>query len=151
MTIMSTAPAAAEWLHELADARTEYEERLGWPVGMDVTNRQLVVLAGRSLGALIMPARLGHHVLTELRIAMLAGPVLEGADRRWMFLTEPVPDLGPEFAGELGSAGVDALPPGAPLVLPRTVDDAAWIERPQPAHALPPAQAVLGVTRRVLG
>jgi hypothetical protein len=151
MTMTSTAPAAPEWLHELARARTDYEERLGWPVGMDVTNRQLVVLAGRALGAMTMPARLGHHVLTELRIAILAGPVLEAADRRWVFLTEPVPDLGPEFAGELRSAGVDALPPGAPVVLPRTIDGAGWIERPQPGHPLPPAPAAIGLARRVLG
>ena len=61
-----------------------------------------------------MPAALGERVLTALKVAMLAGPVLCQGDR-WAFLTGEGHRLPPRVVAELAALGVrldDSAQPG---------------------------------------
>lgn len=143
-----------EWLLRLADARNSYIEDLGWPVTIEVTARQLSVAVGEQFDAITMPAGLGERVQAELRVAMLAGPVL--ADRgtgRWTFLTGLA---GPESVvpERARAAGVAALPRHSRVVLPDDRVDAiparTWVTRPRSRALLPPWPAVAATAGRVL-
>lgn len=152
MNITTTAgapPVAPDWLRDLADARTEYEERLGWPVRIDVAPRRLVAVAGEHMDAIMMPAQLGRHVLAELQIAMLAGPVIAGPAESWTFLSAPATAPRPSVPAQLRQANVQVTPRGAHVVIPSRREAAEWIKRPQPQRTLPPWSVVIGVTRRV--
>jgi hypothetical protein len=148
-TSAGTTPAAPDWLRDLADARTDYEERLGWPVTIEVAHRRLVAAVGERMDAITVPARLGRHVLAELQIAMLAGPVIAGPGEWWTFLTEPATAPRPAVPAELCQAKVRLTPRGAHVVIPPRRDAQEWIKRPEPQRTLPPWSVVIGVTRRV--
>ncbi len=62
------------------DARAHYEERFGWPVAVQVAERQLAVGLGTVVDAVTMPAGLAAQVHAQLGIAMLAGPVIGHTD-----------------------------------------------------------------------
>jgi len=155
MTISITNRPAPAWLRELAHGRDSYEELLGWPVSVQVGNRALIVAIGQTVDAVTMPAGLGAQVRDELGIAMLNGPVIADPDgRRWTFLTKPLEALRPTITADLSHAHVDLAPHGGYVVIPTEPGTSSgklwrWIEQPTPARALPPAYAVIGVTRRL--
>lgn len=143
------ATAAPEWLRGLVSARSGYERRFGWPVVIDAEHQRLAVVVGNGLDALIMPATLGQHVLDELRISMLAGPVISDPTRRWWtFLTLPAPRL--KISAELPAQKIRLVPRGAPVILPAVTGDAStpqWIVEPCSG---PPWSVVVGATRRCI-
>ncbi len=155
MTTSITNRPAPAWLRELAHGRASYEELLGWPVSVQVGNRVLIVAIGQTVDAVTMPAGLGAMVRSELGIAMLNGPVLADPEgRRWTFLTKPLQTLRPTITADLSHAHVDFAPHGSHVVIPTDPHCCSgslwrWIEEPSPARALPPAYAVIGVTRRL--
>lgn len=150
------AAARAGLLRELAAARDEYAERLGWPVTIDVTPGRLVMLTGQVADAVTMPAALGRLVLADLRIAMLAGPVVaEPTGRSWMFFTAPGRRADhtrtPDLAAELSRLDIDPIPADTYVVVPTNIsgtDTWPWIERPKPLRDLPPLPAVIATARR---
>lgn len=154
---VGSAPDAADpdMLHrmrDLAAARSDYEEQLGWPVRIDVDPGRLLMPTGSVTDVLVMPAALGRQVLAELRISMLAGPVTaEPGGRRWTFFTAPAAHCRDELAGELSHLDVQVLPAGALVTLPLTLDGAGahpWVSRPVGPRRLPPWSAVVSTTRR---
>lgn len=155
MTISITNRPAPAWLRELAHGRDTYEELLGWPVSVQVGDRRLTVAIGQTVEAVAMPAVLGARVRAEMGIAMLSGPVAADPDGvRWTFLTKPLDRLRPNITADLSHLRVDVAPPGSHVTIP--TDPAGWngkgwrwIERPVPNRALPPAYAVIAVTRRL--
>jgi hypothetical protein len=148
-----TTPPAPQWLRDLVAARTHYEELLGWPVTVDVEPPRLVVAVGQVLDAVTMPATLGGSVLAELRITMLAGPVIaDPGGAWWTFLAAPAAASRPDIPAELHARRVHLTPRGAHVIIPNlTAGDGLprWIEPPRPHHQLPPWSAVIGETRRV--
>lgn len=155
MTISITNRPAPAWLRELAHGRAEYEELLGWPVSVQVGNRVLIVAIGNTVEAVTMPAGLGARVHAEMGIAMLSGPVLADPDgRHWTFLTKPLDRLRPNITADLSHLRVEVAPHGSHVVIPTGPAVTTglvwrWIERPTPARVLPPAYAVIAVTRRL--
>lgn len=155
MKISITNRPAPAWLRELAHGRDTYEELLGWPVSVQVGTRVLIVAIGQVLDAVTMPAGLAAQVRAELGIAMLSGPIATDPDgKRWTFLTKPLDRLRPNTAADLSHLRVDVAPHGSHVVLPTdpnltTGQQWRWIEPPSPAKPLPPAYAVIGVTRRL--
>jgi len=155
MTISITNRPAPAWLRELAHGRASYEELLGWPVSVQVGKRVLIVAIGQMLDAVSMPAGLGARVRAELGIAMLSAPVVAEPDgTRWTFLTKPLDRLRPNIAADLSHLRVDVAPHGAHIVIPTDPHTTSghewrWIDAPSPSRALPPAYAVIGVTRRL--
>ncbi|RSM90487.1 hypothetical protein DMH04_03200 [Kibdelosporangium aridum] len=139
-------------LRTLADARTRYEERFGWPVTIEVQPGRLVMRLGEVADAVVMPQRLGHAVLADLRIAMLAGPVLaDGGGKWWMFLTQPACHAAPKREHQLRCIEVHPVPCGARVVVPCEFDaknGCPWIERPRALPQLPPWSAVIATARR---
>ncbi|WP_020663616.1 hypothetical protein [Amycolatopsis benzoatilytica] len=151
----TSTPAAPQWLRDLAAARTQYEELLGWPVTIDVTPRRLAVAVGQALDAVTMPATLGASVLAELQISMLAGPVIAdpGGGTWWTFLTAPAARSRPDLPAELHARKVHLTPRGAHVIVPKHIGDgesSQWISPPQPHRDLPPWSVVIGATRRVV-
>jgi hypothetical protein len=149
-----------ELLRELSGARTYYEERFGWPVTIEVDAGRLVMLLGETLDAVVMPEPLARAVLTDLRIALLAGPVLaDTTGQWWLFLTQPSANCQPipkDYAAkdtpQLRCLEVHLLPGGSRVVVPREIDETKgwpWIERPRPLHQLPPWRAVIATARRI--
>lgn len=155
MTISITNRPAPAWLRELAHGRATYEELLGWPVSVQVGKRVLIVAIGQVLEAVTMPASLGALVRAELGIAMLSGPVITDPEgKRWTFLTKPLDRLRPNVAADLSHLRVDVAPHGSHVVIPTDPNLTTgqlwrWLETPSPARSLPPAYAVIGVTRRL--
>ena len=155
MTISITNRPAPAWLRELAHGRAAYEELLGWPVSVQVGDRLLAVAIGQTVEAVTMPAGLGARVRAEMGIAMLSGPVATDPESvRWTFLTKPLDRLRPNITADLSHVGVDVAAPGSHVAIP--TDPVAWsgqgwrwVERPVPGRALPPAYAVIAVTRRL--
>lgn len=147
-TIINTKPPAPLWLRELASARTAYEERLGWPVTMEVSRRRLVLHVGPALGAITTTPTTGRRVLAELRAAGLAGPVLAPAGGRWTFLTGPSLHQQPVMPIALSAAGVHTVPRGKTVTLPSDLLAADWVAAP--THSLPPWSTVIRSARRVL-
>jgi hypothetical protein len=145
--------AKLEMLRELAAARTGYEERYGWQVGIEVDQARLVLRIGEQVGAIVMPSELGALVLADLRIALQAGPVLADSARLWwLFVTRPADRSAPKYPTELRYLGVQLLPNGSRVVVPCEFDGKTgcpWVERPRRTAQLPPWAAVLAVTRRV--
>jgi hypothetical protein len=148
---MTSSTPDVEILRGLAAARTWYEERFGWPVSVEVTAARLVMKVGDSLDAVAMSKPLGQRVLTELRIAMLAGPVLADATSRWwMFLTQPAAGIGWSVK-QLRGLDVHPVPRGSRVVVPSDISEAPpwpWVERPRALHRLPPWAAVIATVRR---
>ncbi|MBB4906396.1 hypothetical protein [Actinophytocola algeriensis] len=155
MTISITNRPAPVWLRELAHGRAEYEELLGWPVAVQVGNRLLIVAIGATVEAVTMPAGLGARVRAEMGIAMLSGPVVaDPAGVRWTFITKPLDHLRPNIAADLSHLRVVVAPHGSHVTIPTgpevsTGNGWRWIERPAPGRSLPPAYAVIAVTRRL--
>jgi hypothetical protein len=155
MTISITNRPAPAWLRELAHGRDTYEELLGWPVSVQVGKRVLIVAIGQVLDAVTMPSTLGAQVRAELGIAMLSGPIVADPDgTRWAFLTKPLDRLRPATAADLSHERVEVVPHGGYVVLPtapqtRTGSRWRWVEPPSLGRALPPAYAVIGLTRRL--
>lgn len=143
-----------ELMRALAGARTGYEERFGWPVSIEVRHARLVMRLGCVADAVVMPRGLGARVLTELRIALLAGPVLaDTTGRWWMFLTRPAHAVTPWAHDELRRAGVHPAPGGSSVVVPSEFERKSrcpWIEPPRPLAQLPPWPAVIGTARRLV-
>ncbi|MDQ3576906.1 MAG: hypothetical protein M3443_04750 [Actinomycetota bacterium] len=150
-----SAPTAQVWLRELAAARTAYEERLGWPVSMEVTARCLTLGAGQIVDALTVPTPLAAQAQTELEVMMLAGPVIASPDGgSWTLLTDLATDV-PHVPPDLDAAGVHAARRGEWLVLPPDLTAALqegwhWIAPPPGRLPLPPWSVVVGATRRAL-
>ncbi|RZS44858.1 hypothetical protein EV193_101738 [Herbihabitans rhizosphaerae] len=155
MNVTGGRPAPS-WLRELADARSVYEETLGWPVSLQVGRRSLVVAAGEVLDAVAMPASLGARVRRELEMMMLDGPIIANPDgTRWTFLMQPVGGIRGDVATELLDLGVHLAPDNAYVVIPTNSVAAGntwrWVAKPDAARALPSAYAVVGVVRRLTG
>lgn len=146
--------ARVDVLRELAQARTRYEERLGWPVTIDVRLGRLVMMTGPIADAVTMPASLGRLVLADLRIAMFGGPVVaDPSGRSWMFFTAPFGTFEPteEVAEELSQLDIALMPPETYVVVPTHLDGAnpwPWIEQPRSGRDLPPVAAVIATARR---
>lgn len=147
-TTPASKPTATDWLRALAAAKTDYEERLGWPVTIEIGNQRLVLMVGGRMDAITMPARLGRHVLAELGILMLAGPVMAGLGY-WTFLTGRCTAHRPNLPAELFPVRVRLAPRGTHVIVPSGRDAQEWVRRPEPGHALPPWSVVIGTTRRV--
>jgi hypothetical protein len=148
---MSPRTPDVELLRALSAARTWYEERFGWPVTVEVATARLVMELGERVDAVAMSKPLGLRVLAELRIAMLAGPVLADATARWwMFLTQPAAGIGWP-AKQLRGLDVHPVPRGSRVVVPSEISETLrwpWIERPCALHRLPPWPAVIATARR---
>lgn len=150
MTTM-TQPAP-EWLRELAAARAHYEELFGWPVSVQVGQRQLVVALGSALDAITMPAELGERVQGQLGIAMLSGPVIAHPDgNRWTFLTQGANTIPGEIVDGLGDHDVRHAAAGSYTVVPTTIAAGGWrwVNEPRPHQMLPSAYAVVATARRL--
>ncbi|ONI91339.1 hypothetical protein ALI144C_01255 [Actinosynnema sp. ALI-1.44] len=143
-----------ELLRSLTDARTRYEERFGWPVTVEVRRGRLVMRLGDVADALVMPRRLGVPVLAELRIALLAGPVLaDTTGQWWVFLTRPSGGAAARHDGELRLLDMHPVPGGTSVVVPREFDGKSgcpWIEPPRALTRLPPWPAVVATARRLV-
>ncbi|OLF05803.1 hypothetical protein [Actinophytocola xanthii] len=144
------------WLRDLAHGRAAYEELLGWPVSVRVSERVLCVAVGNALSAVSMPAPLGALVRKELGVALQCGPVFSDPDgARWSFLTRPPEELRPGVAGELARFDVAVAGRGAHLVVPTSPSGGSvvrtwrWLEPPAPGRSLPPAYPVIAVVRRL--
>ncbi|MDQ3788946.1 MAG: hypothetical protein M3422_17095 [Actinomycetota bacterium] len=117
--------------------------------------RLLIVAIGQTVEAVTMPAGLGRRVQSELGIAMQSGPVVSDPEGgRWTFLTKPVDRLRANTTADLSHMRVTVAPHGSYVVIPTrpTVTTGMvwrWIERPAPGRVLPPAYAVIAVTRRL--
>jgi hypothetical protein len=156
ITATTEAAARVDLLRELAAARAHYEERLGWPVTIDVRPGRLVMLTGPIADAVTMPASLGRMVLADLRIAMFGGPVVaDPSGRSWMFFTAPLRNSGFELtedlATELSRLDIELMPTETYVVVPTHLDGTntwPWIERPKPQRDLPPLPAVIATARR---
>ena len=153
---MDTPPGcggAPEWLRELAAARTRYEERLGWPVAIEVEQQVVAAPVGGVLDVVTMPTTLGGAVLAELQLMMLVGPVIATPDNAsWMFFIQPVTGPARDMAAELRHRQVRLLPKGTYVPIPThpgSNSGLRWIKQPQPHRPLPPWSVVIGVTRRV--
>lgn len=150
--IYRSAPA---WLLELAMARSDYEELLGWPVELQITARRLTIPAGRSFDAVFIPVRLGAPVQRQLRVVSQDGPVIAGPRRGWLtFLTKLSASAEPLLPTDLDHAGVSLVRRGKPVVLPAApeISDAGevrWFSPPRPRR-MPAWPVVLGVCRRVI-
>ncbi len=155
-TAHTEAAARVGLLRELAAARAGYEERLGWPVTIDVRPGRMVMMTGPVADAVTMPEALGRLVLADLRIAMFAGPVVaDPSGRSWMFFTAPVRgsgfELTEELAAELSELDIELIPTETYVVVPTHLDGTntwPWIERPKPQRELPPLPAVIATARR---
>lgn len=113
MTLTTPRPAPG-WLRELVDARASYQERLGWPVSVQVGQRNLVVATGGVLAAVAMPAALGSRVRAQLGIAILSAPIVANADgTRWTFLAKPDRPVRDSVAEDLSAAQVRVVPTGS--------------------------------------
>jgi len=143
---------APEWLRNLAAARAHYEERFGWPVAVQVAERQLAVALGQVVDAITMPAELAARVHAQLGIAMLAGPVIAHPDGgRWTFLTQTASAIQGDIVDGLTEHDVRHAAPGTYTVIPTERADAGWrwIAEPRPKQMLPSAYAVVATARRV--
>lgn len=154
MTTSITNRPAPWWLRELAHGRAAYEELLGWPVSVRVSDRVLIVAVGATVSAVTMPAALGMLVRNELGVAMQRVPVVSDPEGlKWTFLTRPPEDLRPGVTGELATVDVALARPGGHVVVPTSptgrsaVRAAQWID--PPSRTLPPAYPVIAVTRRL--
>jgi hypothetical protein len=150
MTTM-TQPAP-EWLRELYAARAHYEELFGWPVSVQVGQRQLVVALGHEIDAITMPAGLASAVQGQLGIAMLSGPVIAHPDGgRWTFLTQGANAMRGDVVDGLGEQDVRHAATGAYTVVPTECGggDWRWINEPRPHQMLPSAYAVVATARRL--
>jgi hypothetical protein len=146
-----TQPAPA-WLRDLAAARAHYEENFGWPVAVQVGQRQLAVALGQTLDAITMPAGLGQLVHAQLGIAMLAGPVIAHPDDgRWTFLTQSATMVSGEIVDSLEGQQVRHAAAGAYTVIPTDAGNGGWrwISEPRPHQMLPSAYAVIATARRL--
>jgi hypothetical protein len=147
------AAVELDLLRELTGARTGYEERFGWPVTVEVDPGRLVMRVGEVIDAVVMPCPLGRLVLADLRIALLAGPVLADATGQWwMFLTRPADPSSPRPCAELRCLEVHLVPAGSRVVVPREFggkNGRPWIEQPRRLPQLPPWPAVIATARRV--
>lgn len=154
--LATDTPTRTNLLRRLAEARSRYDEELGWPVTIDVRAGRLLMLTGPVADVITMPATLGRLVLADLRIAMLAGPVVaDPTGQWWMFFTEPVrgaqAQLAGELADELFKLDVTHIPTGTYVVVPTNLDGAntwPWVEHPKPGHSMPPWPAVVATARR---
>lgn len=146
------AAVKLDLLRELTCARTRYEERFGWPVTIEVDPGRLVMRVGDAVDAVVMPCLLGRLVLADLRIALLAGPVLaDTTGQWWMFLTQPAQRDAPKHRTELRCLEVHLVPTGSRVVVPREFDaknGCPWIEQPRILPQLPPWPAVIATVRR---
>ncbi|GAB3883445.1 hypothetical protein GCM10029964_042800 [Kibdelosporangium lantanae] len=143
---------APEWLRELAAARAHYEELFGWPVSVQVGQRQLVVALGSALDAITMPAELGERVQGQLGIAMLSGPVIAHPDgTRWTFLTQGANTIPGDIVDGLGDHDVRHAATGSYTVVPTAVAAGgwSWVNEPKPHQMLPSAYAVVATARRL--
>lgn len=145
------AAPAPEWLRNLVGARTHYEENLGWPATIEVEPHRIVIATGNVLDAVVMPIDVAKPVLTELRIALLAGPVITtpGVDT-WTFLTAPQAVRHTTLPAELNAVRVRGLTAGTRVTLPSETGSPYWVEPPRRRHCLPPWPVVVGTTRRVV-
>lgn len=150
MEPLSRSRPAPEWLRDLDAARVYYEERLGWPVTIQVAQRQLLVALGRVVDAITMPAGLAVQVHTRLGIALQTGPVIAHTEGgRWTFLTQPAAPG--QLVDDLVAHGVRHVGTGTYTVLPVYQADRGWqwITEPRPNQTLPSPYAVVAMVRRV--
>jgi hypothetical protein len=151
--IHRTAPA---WLYELAMARTDYEELLGWPVALHVTSRRLTIPAGQLFDAVSMPAALGELVQRRLQITRLEGPVIaESRTGCLTFLTGLSASTEPVLPVDLDHAGVTLVARDDPVMLPAAcvrsdAGDVRWFSPPRPRRVLPAWSIVIGASSRVV-
>jgi len=141
---------APEWLRNLATARAHFEERFGWPVVVQVAERQLTVELGRTIDAVTMPIPLATRVHAQLGIALLSGPVIAHPDsEHWTLLaqaatTDILMDGLSEYGVRYGTAGMYAT-------IPTETDGVSWqwIAEPRPNRMLPSVYAVIATVRRI--
>src|SRR5256885_4519021 len=85
-----TPMPAPDWLRHLNEARNGYQELFGWPVSVQVGQRNLVMRLGEVLDAVSMPAALGSRVRAHLEMSLMGGPIIASSDgTRWTFLAKP--------------------------------------------------------------
>jgi hypothetical protein len=154
MTTPADPSAAPPWLRDLVAARIHCEERWGWPVGVELHERRLILRVSRVIGAITMPAMLGAHVRDELAIAMLDAPVLtDTAGAWWTFLTAPASTPRLTVPAELRARKVHPIPVGGFVIIPNPPTVSAtsqWITQPRPTRPLPPWSTIIGATSRVV-
>lgn len=155
----ASTETAPHWLRELTSAQTYYIEQWGWPVDVEVRQHRLTVAVGDILDAITMPAALGRSVLADLKVAMLAGPIVAGPSTdRWTFFTQPTQVSQTVVPPDPRLAWVRLLPRGGRVVLPtdnnhpdENLGEAwSWIRPPQYPRVLPASAAVVATARRVV-
>jgi hypothetical protein len=135
---------APDWLRELAEARANYQELLGWPVSVRVGERNLVVAVGREIDAVTMPAGLGAGVRALLGYSAMA-PILVNSDGEWWtFFAKPAMRI----VDDLSAVGVYVAPAGSYVPIPAGLGE-RWVQSPAPNRALPLTGDVLAAARRL--
>lgn len=154
-TMPATLASTAGWLRDLTTAKTRCEEDWGLPVSLDVAKHRLVVVVGAVVDAITMPDTLGEKVLGELRVMMLAGPVVASPDGTWWtFLTRPATAPRVDVPGSLRRLRIYCVPRGATAVIPTRADATeattwTWVQPPRRDRWLPSWHMVIAATSRV--
>ncbi|GLZ35090.1 hypothetical protein Lesp02_72770 [Lentzea sp. NBRC 105346] len=140
---------------DLLVAKAQYETSFGWRVEVDSGHGRLVMRAGWDLDAVILPARLAHRALAELRFTMLEGPVVATPGGQWLtFLTTLAATRQPTLPLELRRSKAQAVPRGGQVVLPQTpstrtdIRDWQWVVAPRQHRSPPPWCTVIAAARR---
>lgn len=106
--------------------------------------------------AVHMPAGLGQRVLEDLRLRMIAGPVMArpstfGGPDRWTVFCWENHTPRAEVVSELDLAGASICAMGSPLTLPagyaRVAKEPWWVQ--PPGAELPGLSAVIAVTQQM--
>lgn len=147
---ISSAAPTPDWLRNLVGARNHYEEDLGWPATIEIEPHRVVIATGGVLDAVVMPLEVAEPVLLDLRIALLAGPVITApGTHTWTFLTTPAMSRS-VVPSELAAVRVRGLAASTRIALPCETGSPYWIEPPRRRHCLPPWPSVVGAARRVV-
>lgn len=139
-------------MQALANARTAYEERFGWPAHIETRAERVAVTTGEVLDAIVMPEHLGNAVAHGLVAIMQPAAVLvAGASRQLTILTLPRPATA-ALPSNLEQARVRLLPHGTPVALPipgRPHAQVRWLFAPGgPRPSLPDHSVVISLARR---
>lgn len=154
MATISLSPTVrSDTPRDLATGRWELIKLTGWPVTIERLARRLVVTTGDAMDAITMPAEIGQLVLTELRIALQAGPVIAGPGGTWWtFLTESATAPRPVVPADLQPLRVMLAPRGPHTVIPTSLREPgmwSWVAPPRPHQSLPAWSAVISIARQL--
>jgi hypothetical protein len=144
MTTAALCHEAPQYQHE--------SNQLGGAVAVGARPQAPTLVAGEIVDAIAIPAAFAELVQTELRIMMLAGPVIAGPDGSWTFLTQLANVRTPAVPADLLALGVRLVHPGTRVTLPETAVAAgvrSWVTPPAANREPAIWSCVIGAARRV--